>query len=226
MTNSLVSTHLHGMQQRIQLLNNTYSTDHANVTELDFRQWLPETCMPKKPEPKLISMAEYDMQHTIQTSVTQTSENIQEIICKPVSNEDMVESPTDVMSNEMKHMLREAESKKTILYYQQRQITQNRRQRKTYGSLQKELEREKNQEWIHDFSQLDELDKGKPWNRLDMWKKRQLMKQYLQAFLPEESNKAFTIKTYMKRLQEGDFKTKKQVAYDSQEGRILKLIEN
>lgn len=226
MTDSRVSSHLHDLQKRIHVLNESYCTEKPDASGLDFRQWLPETCLPKKPEPKLISMAEYDMQHTTPTSVTQTSENVQEIIGKPLPKGATTEDPADGMTNEMRHMLREAESKKTILHYQQRQITQNRRQRKTYGSLQKELEKEKNQEWIHDFSQLDELEKGKPWNRLDMWKKKQLMKQYLKAFLPEDPHKAATIKSYMKRLQEGEFKTKKQVVYDVEEGRILKLIEN
>ena len=48
----------------------------------------------------------------------------------------------------------------------------------------------------------------------------------ISMFLPEDPHKAAAIKSYMKRLQEGEFKTKKQVVYDVEEGRILKLIEN
>ena len=57
MTDSRVSSHLHGLQKRIHELNESYCTEKPDASGLDFRQWLPETCLPKKPEPKLISMA-------------------------------------------------------------------------------------------------------------------------------------------------------------------------
>lgn len=72
---------------------------------------------------------------------------------------------------------------------------------------------------INDFNEIDTLDKGKPWKRLDAWMKLKCLKEYA-----IKSNKSEDYQTLIVKLfNSGEFKSTSEVNYNSTLGIINSL---
>ena len=72
---------------------------------------------------------------------------------------------------------------------------------------------------INDFTEIDNLDKGKPWKRLDNWMRKKCINEYITRNNLDEHHKNAILNLF----QNGEFKATANVDYDAVEGKISKL---
>lgn len=72
---------------------------------------------------------------------------------------------------------------------------------------------------INDFSEIDNLDKGKPWKRLDNWMRKKCLIEYAKR---NNLNKQHT-DIILNLFESGEFKLTSEVQYNAIDGKIIKL---
>ena len=72
---------------------------------------------------------------------------------------------------------------------------------------------------ITDFDEIENLDKGKPWKRLDNWMKLKYLKEYAIT----QNKDANYIKLIIKLFNTGEFKLTQSVEYDAANGCIIQI---
>ena len=72
---------------------------------------------------------------------------------------------------------------------------------------------------INDFSEIDNMDKGKPWKRLDNWMKKKCLIEYTKRENFSDENTTIVLNLF----ESGEFKLTSEVQYNAIDGKIIKL---
>jgi hypothetical protein len=84
----------------------------------------------------------------------------------------------------------------------------------------------KGMEIVTDMSEIDKLDEGKPWHRLDNWTRKSKLQEYAgRKSLEDDVSLEIMVEELLEKYRQGRYRKKSEVEYDIQTNQIVRIIE-
>lgn len=131
------------------------------------------------------------------------------------TDNDVSKSPIISVQSNTDYLEREGSNNMNVL---KAKIEQSRR--KKFQKQRAVIKKEEEMDIITSFDQIDGIDDGKPWKKLDAWLRKKKLLQYLDEHnLPEEEREIL-----MDKLKKGGLNSSKKVNYDHVQGKIIEIL--
>lgn len=123
-------------------------------------------------------------------------------------------TPITSVSTNSDYLEREGTNNMNVL---KAKIEQNRR--KKFQKQRAVIKKEEEMDLITSFDQIDGIDEGKPWKKLDAWLRKKKLMEYLEEHNLNDDERG----VLMEKLKKGGLNSTKKVNYDSVLGKIIAI---